>query len=630
MAKQPVSHSSGFIVSLLLFNFFLSLVSFAAVPTANAQSENMEKLFDEGLILYRNKQFDLAKLKFMATVAEPRLNLRITASYLILAKTLERLGDFSAASSYANTLLREYPQSRYVGDAFYVIGSVKYQQGLPLAALDNFLYVMERSQSKELLTLSEQLANRLVEQGIGLQKIEDFKENHPSPTVKSWLTLWEARYYYVSGKRAAGDELLRNFLATNPESRFARAARQLQQTPSEELSVPVRVGVLLPLSGFFATEAKELLRGLAFALKERSASATKIELVVRDSKGSMVEAIRSMNSLMQEDITIAIGELEGSKSAAVASIAAQAGVPIIVPVATDNGLTAIGNEVFQANNDLETRGETLAQYAVDHLHMRTFATLAPSDEYGHAITDAFANTVDRLGGSIISQQWYYPGTQVFKRHFIAIRTAAFRNVFRDSLLAQNVTGEPSLMDTLSSAFNRRILSRTESREGMAEMTNLPVTSIDGFFFPAYEEDLAYIVPQFAFYNIHARPLGGEYWLNEEQLRNQRKYVNGAVFVAGNYTSELDAKYRDFRNRFRQVTATSPTAMSLYGYNLMQLLIQDIEAGNINASDIAAYLEKVDNFPGIGGNISFAGNSRVNKSVNLLQFQDGNIFKLESR
>ncbi len=141
--------------------------------------------------------------------------------------------------------------------------------------------------------------------------------------------------------------------------------------------------------------------------------------------------------------------------------------------------------------------------------------------------------------------------------------------------------------------------------------------------------MAYIVPQFALYNIHARPLGGEYWLNEEQLRNQRKYVNGAVFVAGNYPSEMDAKYRDFRNRFRHATATSPSAMALYGYNLMQLIIQDIEAGNINGADIAAYLEKVDTFAGIGGNISFSGHSRVNKSVNLLQFQDGNILKLES-
>ncbi len=629
MARQPMSHSLGRIRSRLLFGFLLGLVGYSAVPTASAQPENMQKLFDEGLILYRNKQFDLAKLKFMAIVAEPSLNPRITSSFLMLAKTYERLEDYPTAIHYANVLLKEYPQSRYAGDAFYVLATAHYQQGLPVAALDNLLSVIERSASKELVALSEKLANKLVEQGIGLQKIEELSQNHNSPIAKSWLTLWQARSQYAVGKRAAGDQLIRDFLASNPEPRFAKAARQLQQTSPEELSISVRIGVLLPLSGFFSAEAKELLRGLAFAIKERPTSTVKIELIIRDSKGSMVEAIRSMNALLREDITLAIGELEGNKSAAIASIASNARVPIIIPVATDNGLTAIGDNVFQANNDLESRGETLAQYAVEQLHMRTFATLAPSDEYGHAITDAFANTVDKLGGSIISQQWYYPGTQDFKRHFIAIRTAAFRNVFRDSLLAQSDTTGLAALDTSYVAISRPASFRLSGREKLAEMTNLPVTSIDGFFFPAYEEDLAFIVPQFALYNIHARPLGGEYWLNEEQLRNQRKYINGAVFVAGNYASELDAKFRDFRNRFRQATATSPTAMSLYGYNLMQLLIQDIEAGNISGADIAAYLKKVDDFSGIGGNISFSGNSRINKSVNLLQFQDGNILRIEN-
>jgi ABC-type branched-subunit amino acid transport system substrate-binding protein len=609
------------------FLYFLILLLFFS---PYAQADELQKLFDEALILYRNRQFEPAKLKFMAAVAEPSLNPRITANYLMLAKTYEKLGDFEEAIIYANTIIEKYPDSRYVGDAYFVIATADYKQGRIYEALDNFLFVIESTSEKELIGLAEKLANQVVEHSISAQALEALYRNHSSPAARAWITLWQIKASYAGGKKAEGDALVLDFFASNPESRFAKAANQLKQMDVEAIAKSVRIGVLLPLSGFFSAEAKELLRGMAYALKERQTRTPKIEMVVRDSKGSMVDAILGMEMLLQEDIAIAIGELEGTKSAAVASLASQAGLPMIIPVATDNGLTSLGPMVFQANSDLETRGEALAQYAFDQLHMRTFATLAPTDDYGHALADAFTNTVDRLGGTIISQQWYYPGTQDFKRHFVSIRTAAIRSSFRDSLLTRGTSTLPARLDSIYNALDRRAIAHSEEREGLAETTEIPITSIDGIFFPAYEEDLSYIVPQFALYNIQARPLGGEYWLNEEELRSQRQYINGVVFIASNYTNELDTRFREFRNKFRQTTTTSPGAMTLYGYNLMRLLIQDIDAGNLDGSRIAAYLGKVEHFTGIGGNISFASKSRVNNSITLLQFQDGNIFKLTNR
>jgi ABC-type branched-subunit amino acid transport system substrate-binding protein len=156
---------------------------------------------------------------------------------------------------------------------------------------------------------------------------------------------------------------------------------------------------------------------------------------------------------------------------------------------------------------------------------------------------------------------------------------------------------------------------------------VPIRSIDGVFLPAYEEDLTALAPQFALANIEAMPMGGEAWFNPELLKTQKRYVNGLVFFSGKFVDETALEYIQFVNKFRSITRTSPTIFTVYGYDLMRLLIAAVEAGNISSEDIVRYLEKMKNYIGLGGSCSFSASSHVNQSVNLLQYKDGVIQKL---
>lgn len=616
---------SGVLVGLLLI--IVSLSWSHPAPEAE-QPDNLESYFTKGLILYRNKQFDQAKINFLTAIADPARNPQITASYLMIAKTFEKLNNPDQAINYAQILIKNYPQSRYVGDAYFIIATAYLRKGKDIEAIDNFLFAIENSRSKKLTTLCERLASKIVDRGISEQDLEGLFARHKSKTAYAWLTLWVARTKYALGQKDEADALISTFLSTKPEERFARAARELMQLSPEELAFPVRIGVVLPLSGYFSDEAQNMLKGIALAIKERKTKTPRIELLVRDSQVSAGQAVTAMLALLKNDLSIVVGELEGTKSAALAGLCTQSDVPLIVPIATDNGIAAIGSMVFQANNDIETRGSVLAKYAIDSLKMRTFATLSPADDYGHDMTDAFSNTVDRLGGTIISQQWYYPGTEDFKRQFMAVREAGFRYALRDSLIASNIPVRPSRIDSLFRIWNARAKELSDDDKGLLESTDIPVTTIDGFFLPIYEEDISLVAPQLALANIQSRLLGGDNWLNVDALRNQRNYVNGVVFVSGYYISETDLQYRDFQNRFRRATATSPSIMAVYGYNIMQLIISAVDAGYTQADEIVSYLETVEDFPGIGGEMTFHKNNHVNSSVNILQFQDGNIIRLE--
>ncbi|MBN1541491.1 penicillin-binding protein activator [candidate division KSB1 bacterium] len=608
---------------------FLSLALCLAIleRNAHAQETDAKNLFNQALILYRNQQYEQAKVKLLLLTAQGRENPTLTAGLLLLARTYEELDQPVNSQSYALALVSQFPESRYQADARLILARLAERNGDPAAALDHILHLLRTSQSEKLSDRGIDLANRILASGVSPEQIEKLAETHSLALARELIHLWRARAAYGQGDKVAGDRLIDELLAKKPSTTIQKAALQMKSLSPEQLSYPIRVGMILPLSGVFSHEANDFLRGAAFALKQRNEKVPEIELIVKDSKGLAVQAVQSMLELEREKVALVVGELEGTLSAAIAGVAARANLPLVVPIATDNGIAGLSPSIYQLNCDLETRGSELARYAIDSLKLRRFATLAPADEYGSALTDAFCTAVDRLGGRIVVQQWYYSGTEDLQRQFKAIRMAGFYESFRDSLENQNRPVTLQAIENLFMSQDSRVRSETTDKTGLLDTRDIPVTSIDGIFLPVYAEDLAYIAPQMALHNIQARPLGGNFWADEELLQLQRSYINGAVFVTGFYLAEYDPQYIAFQNDFRRTTSASPGESALYGYNVMKLLIETIDAGRRQREELLKNLDSLTSLPVLGGEIVFQGGRRVNRALNLLEFRDGNIRRL---
>ncbi|MBN2412913.1 penicillin-binding protein activator [candidate division KSB1 bacterium] len=616
--KQNTNRKFYGLVFYIFILFYLLYGTPAAPDTAQAN-----KLFEQGVINYRNAIYSNAYQIFQSLLSLPEPNPYLTSAYLMSAKTAEKLGNYDKAESYAKYLIAQYPQSRYVADCHFLLGTLNLNKELLPESLEQFALTIEFSRSDTLTLKSSQIADVILNRGIKPEKIESLENSYPWKKADEYIQLWLAQSYLQQGNIAKSDSVINAIKLKNPHSQILIKAKTIND---KNRNNRVRIGVILPVTGYFSTEAKDMLRGMALALHQNSFN-DKIEVVVADSKGNIVDAVNTATDLLKEDISLVIGELEDNISSALAGLTSQKNMPLLVPLATNNGIAAIGNSTFQTNNDLNTRGAALAEFACNNMQMKTFATIAPADEYGNAITDAFTKKVDQLGGTIIAQKWYYPGSNDLKRQFDAIREAGFRYSFRDSLTKYGLEITPARIDSFYNALNYFIKEESDDDEGLIESTDIEVNSIDGLFMPVYEEELSIIAPQMALSNIVTKPLGGGFWLNEKQLRIQRNYINGAIFVTSYFISETDPKYRLFTNQFREYTSTSPGKMSLYGYNIMNLIIQAVKAGYTNSRDIVSYLEKVNNYECIGGKISFIQNNRVNSAVNIIQFQDGNLYKI---
>jgi len=591
--------------------------------TVTADTVQCEKIFAQGIIQYKNALYTDALITFNTLISQPEPNPYITSGYYMAARSAWQIQEAEQAAGFAKYLLARYPDSRYVADCHYLLGNISTRKNETANALEHFALTIEHAGNDSLVLKSYHKGSQLLTTDLGQETFDGLLKSYPWTKAGHFIKLWQAESCLLTGNKNKCSTIINDILAAKPTQQISRLAAAVK---SKEAAPHVRIGVILPVTGYFSAESADMLRGMALALRQARAE-DNIEIVIADSKGNLVDAIASTRALLKQNISLVIGELEDNITAVIAGFTSRENLPLLVPVATENGITTIGDHIYQANNDLNTRGSQLAEFAYNQLDMKTFATLAPADEYGNTITDAFTKKIDQLGGTIISQKWYYPGTSDLQRQFEGIREAGFRYTFRDSLYRSNIRVTPDRVDSLFRVANRRAKDISPDNEGLVQWMEIPVTSIDGLFMPVYEEELSIIAPQLALANIKAKPLGGGFWLNEKLLQQQRNYINGIVFVAGYFFTETDPQYRTFINQYREFTQTSPGKMSVYGYNIMNLVIAAVNAGNTGSESISKYLENVQDFSGIGGKLTFYKNNNINGAVNILQFLDGNIIKI---
>ncbi len=619
LIRQIETLSAPFFVAVCLFT--LSQAPLSAQGYAQT-SGDPKAIFEQSLILYRNGDYDQARTLLNNLVNRSMHHPHLSKTYLLLSAVHEKLGDLTQAQHFARQLLKNFPSSQYAEAALFALARCYYAEGKNIEAISYLLSIIDRRPGSRLGEVAMVSGSKIVSDGLYDKGLESLLAERTTGLGKNILLFWLARQSYGIGQPADGSLWLQKMQPTAMIPKLQLMMQELKTRPATSLRYPVRIGLILPLSGVETENGMDFLRGLALAVDEQP---QQVEIFLMDSGSQIKQSIRMMQRLLRMDVSLVIGELAGDRTSALAAMASERNLLYLAPVASDNGISELGPRVFQMSSDLETRGIALASYAYHKLGLRSFACLAPADEYGQALCDAFTATVDRLGGTMVAQQWYYPGAQDLSRQFAAIRESALHFSPRDTLTAamdQDARAQASGINQPDYNYSRTVHSTAvQDRE-------LSIRSIDGFFMPVYAEDLSFAAPQYALANIQAVPLGGDDWLHNDLLRNQRRYLNGAIFCTSSFATATRVEYIHFRNRFRTQTAASPGTLALPGYDIMRLLLQAIRAGNRSGLEITSYLTQLKKYTGLGGNYSFAGHQRINADVVLLQFKDGVIMPLE--
>lgn len=626
--------------------FFCGIFCLIILVPDSVMAQEVDSLFFRGITAYREGRYREALQTMELLDRVYSRHARTTGSLLMQGKSLYKLKDYRRALDVFKKLVQEYPESQYQDDALYGMATVYYRVSLYKEAAQKFLDVVERGEDTRLLRMAAKHSSEIMDYRMGEKSLKELLEEVSGEKGKAAITVRLAEREIDKQHFQTAKNILQDFIRSYPNSSFLGRMEELLSRAERLGKEVLKIGVILPLTGSLSEQGKGLLEGIQYAVdSHNSGEGTTVELVIRDSESRMLRAIQAAQELCENmEIMAIIGELESDITAAIAAVAREHSVVLLAPTATLDDVTSIGPTIFQVNSSLKVRGEILAEYAVLGLGLKRFAILAPADGYGQPMRDSFVQTVNRLEGEILAEKWYFEGAQDLGPQFKAIREAGIGRMIEDSLIVilpeeefdelkkLEELEEPEALEALEALYEEKSLKKDvlyvkQSVTELVDSTALAVTSIDGIFLPVYGDDLPYVMPQLAFYNLGARFFGGAYWNDIEVLNANQRYIDGVVFLSDFYATPSDFRYYRFRDEYRNATGETPEKMEVYGYDTAQLLLEVVGERSLPREQIRERLLEVRTFDGIRGRISF-NDERVNTSLHLLQFRSGRIYQIK--
>ncbi len=177
---------------------------------------------------------------------------------------------------------------------------------------------------------------------------------------------------------------------------------------------PIKVGYPVILSGPGALIGEPSLKGAQMYVEEVNAQGgvlgRKIELVIRDTKGSADEAVRIARELiLKEEADFLVGTLTSAEGPAVSPIAKENKIVFVVPVVKTDQLTAKENlhpYIFRTASTTTIEGRSAAEILAKW-NVRRVATIAHDYAFGQDVTRAFVAHLKKIAPQIeiIDQQW---------------------------------------------------------------------------------------------------------------------------------------------------------------------------------------------------------------------------------
>lgn len=323
---------------------------------------------------------------------------------------------------------------------------------------------------------------------------------------------------------------------------------------------PVRVGLLLPLSGPNAALGQAMLQAAEMALFE--ASPRDFELLVRDTEGIGGTAVAAQQ-LVGERVELILGPLFGAQVPSAAAAASGAAVPII-SFSTD--LSVARPEVYVMGVLPQLQVERVVGYAMAR-NYKSFAGLLPDSAFGRTIASALQSSAMEQGATLSQVEFYDPKSPDL---YLQVERLADAKGSFDALLI------PEAGDRL--------------------------------------QLFAQLLQYYAFDQQTTRLLGSALW-NDASLAQQPALV-GAWFAA-----PPNAAWDSFQQRFRANYGQPPPRLASIAYDATALAIAlSVDGPNYGVDS----LTQPEGFNGIDGIFRFRPDGGVERGLSIMELQNGRI------
>lgn len=173
---------------------------------------------------------------------------------------------------------------------------------------------------------------------------------------------------------------------------------------------PIRIGFLVPLTGYLAAPGKYMVEGITLFLKQHhnTLAGRPIDLIVADSHGDPLTGLTQARKLVEQNhVALIMGPLNAAVGSALAPYLGSRRVPAIYPIVSSDDLTQRKHFPYLVRTGWTSSQTTmpLGYYAYHTLGYRRVATIAYDFEFGWQSIGGFVQTFQQAGGKVVKQIW---------------------------------------------------------------------------------------------------------------------------------------------------------------------------------------------------------------------------------
>jgi len=346
---------------------------------------------------------------------------------------------------------------------------------------------------------------------------------------------------------------------------------------------PVRIGVIVPLSGSLAPYGQTTLDGINLMAERIRASGgiggRPLELIVENNEGDTTKSSAALRKLVGLKKALAIiGPITSTNSLAIVRDAQNKGITLISPTATNDTVTGFGDYIFRACFNDSFQGVAVAKFAVEDQGIETAISFKDTtSDYSIGLCESFSKTFAALGGQALPTLSYKQGDTEF--------TAQLRKV----------------------------------RESGAE----------ALFIPGYPPELSLIINEARSLGLETTLLGADGWDNDDVLNNAGENLVGAFFAAAFSTDVSTPELDEFLKRAADAGIGGAGSFEALGYDSLGLIAAALEKVAGTAGDdidttrrkVRDALAGVTDYRGATGPITMQSSGDPLKSLVVLQYDD---------
>lgn len=208
---------------------------------------------------------------------------------------------------------------------------------------------------------------------------------------------------------------------------YALSQRAPGGTPS--VTGPVRIGVVLPLSGAAAPVGVPIRRAIAMAVEEVNAAGgvrgRPVEVVWGDGMCTAADATVAAPSVFgASGVRAVLGGACSAETLALAPLAESAKTPLVSPCAASPKISDAGEFVFRTYPSDALAGRVAAEYAAKVMGAKKVAIISERAEGAQGLRNAFRVAFGQYGGAVAVDEVYDEGADDLRMPLRKARAAS--------------------------------------------------------------------------------------------------------------------------------------------------------------------------------------------------------------